>query len=83
MLCGLRPPRNSIVLALRNKFLSFTHGALSGSGTTGISEMFKIDQVILSNSQYYVCFTNDHLLEITSGMISVEQMAPLRTFFRR
>src|SRR6185312_14507677 len=33
--------------ALRNKWMSFTHGALSGSGTTGISEMYKIDQVIL------------------------------------
>ncbi len=66
--------------ALRNKFLSLTHGALSGSGTMGISEMFKVDQVIFSNSQYYVCFTNDHMLEITNGTTSVEQMAPLRTF---
>jgi hypothetical protein len=66
--------------ALRNKWLSFTHGALSGSGTTGISEMFRIDQVLLSNNLYYVCFTNDHCLEITNGTTSVEQVAPLRTF---
>src|SRR4029077_8533848 len=26
------------------------------------------------------CFTNDHMLEITNGNTSVEQMAPLRTF---
>jgi hypothetical protein len=65
--------------ALRNQFLSLTHGTLS-SGTTGISEMFKIDQVVLSNSQYYICFTNDHMLEITTGSSSYEQMAPLRHF---
>jgi hypothetical protein len=65
--------------ALRNRFLSLTHGTLS-SGTTGISEMFKIDQVVFSNSQYYVCFTNDHMLEITNGTSSYEQMAPLRHF---
>jgi hypothetical protein len=66
--------------ALRNRFLSLTHGALSGSGTSGISEMFRIDQVAFSNSQYYVCFTNDHMLEITNGTSSAEQMAPLRRF---
>jgi len=66
--------------ALRNRFLSLTHGALSGTGTTGISEMFRIDQVVFSNSQYYVCFTNDHMLEITNGASSAEQMAPLRRF---
>lgn len=66
--------------ALRNKWLSFTHGALSGSGTTGISEMFKIDQVLASNGTYYICFTNDHYLEITNGTTSVEQVAPLRRF---
>ena len=66
--------------ALRNKWLSFTHGALSGSGTTGISEMFKIDQVIFTNGLYNICFTNDHQLEITNGVMSVEQVAPLRTF---
>src|SRR5262249_11657201 len=66
--------------ALRNRFLSLTHGALSGSGTAGISEMFRIDQVVFSNSQYYVCFTNDHMLEITNGTTSAEQMAPLRHF---
>jgi autotransporter-associated beta strand protein len=66
--------------ALRNKWLSFTHGALSGSGTTGISEMFLIDQVLFSNNQYYICFTNDHELEITNGTTSAEQVAPLRTF---
>jgi len=65
---------------LRNRFLSLTHGALSVSGTTGISEMFKIDRVVFSNAQYYVCFTNDHMLEITNGTSSYEQMAPLRHF---
>jgi autotransporter-associated beta strand protein len=64
---------------LQNKFLSLTHGTLS-SGTTNISEMFRIDRVIYSNSQYYVCFTNDHYLEITNGTISYEQVAPLRNF---
>ncbi|HEY2083295.1 MAG TPA: hypothetical protein VGI88_10960, partial [Verrucomicrobiae bacterium] len=49
-------------------------------GTTGISEMFRIDQVLFSNNQYYICFTNDHELEITNGTTSVEQVAPLRTF---
>jgi len=66
--------------ALRNKWLSFTHGALSGSGTTGISEMYKIDQIILTNGLYNICFTNDHMLEITNGLTSGEQVAPLRTF---
>lgn len=66
--------------ALRNKWLSFTHGALSGSGTTGVSEMFKIDQVIYTNGLYCICFTNDHYLEITNGVTSAEQVAPLRTF---
>ena len=66
--------------ALRNKWLSFTHGALSGSGTTGVSEMFKIDQVVFTNGLYNICFTNDHMLEITNGTTSVEQVAPLRTF---
>ena len=65
---------------LRGKWLSFTHGALSGSSTTGISEMFKIDQVIFSNGVYNICFTNDHQLEITNGVTSAEQVAPLRTF---
>jgi hypothetical protein len=65
--------------ALRNKFLSLTHGTLS-SGTTNISELFRIDQVLFSNNQYYVCFTNDHFLEITNGTTSVEQVAPLRKF---
>lgn len=54
--------------AWRNKWLSFTHGALSGSGTTGISEMFKIDQVIFTNGLYNVCFTNDHDLEIADTL---------------
>jgi hypothetical protein len=66
--------------ALRNRQLSVTFGALSGSGTTGISEMFRIDQVLLTNSQYHIVFTNDPMLEITNSTISVEQMAPLRTF---
>ena len=66
--------------ALRNNWMSFTHGALSGAGTTGISEMFKIDQVIFTNGLYNVCFTNDHYLEITNGVTSAEQVAPLRTF---
>jgi hypothetical protein len=65
---------------LRGKQLSVTFGALSGNGTTGISEMFQIDQVILTNGQYHVVFTNDHQLEITNGATSVEQMGPLRTF---
>src|SRR5581483_3702969 len=66
--------------ALRGKSFSLTHGTLSGSGTTNISEMYKIDQVVLSNGLYHVCFTNDHLLEITNGVTSREQVAPLRTF---
>jgi len=66
--------------ALRGKQLSLTFGSLSGSGTTGISEMFMIDQVILTNGQYHVCFTNDHQLEITNGTASAEQMGPLRKF---
>ena len=66
--------------ALRGKWLSFTHGTLSGSGTTGISEMFKVDQVIFTNGLYNICFTNDHMLEITNGLTSGEQVAPLRTF---
>jgi hypothetical protein len=55
-----------------------THGSMSG--TTNISEMYKIDQVVLSNGLYHVCFTNDHMLEITNGVTSREQVAPLRTF---
>jgi hypothetical protein len=66
--------------ALRNKWLSFTHGALSGSGTTGISEMFRMDQIIFTNGLYNICFTNDHYLEITNGTTSAEQVAPLRSF---
>jgi hypothetical protein len=65
---------------LRGKQMSLTFGTLSGSGTTGISEMFMIDQVILTNGQYHIVFTNDHHLEITNGTTSVEQMGPLRTF---
>src|SRR5581483_3968296 len=65
--------------ALQNKFLSLIHGTLS-SGTTNIQEMFKIDQIVLSNGLYYVCFTNDHCLEITNGISSREQVAPQRTF---
>jgi hypothetical protein len=66
--------------ALQCKPLSLTFGALSGTGTTGISEMFQIDQVIQTNGQYLICFTNDHMLEITNSTTSVEQMAPQRTF---
>ncbi|TAK98315.1 MAG: hypothetical protein EPO07_12190 [Verrucomicrobia bacterium] len=65
---------------LRGKFLSLTFGTLSGSGTTGINEMFLIDQVLLTNGQYHICFTNDHQLEITNSTTTVEQMGPLRTF---
>jgi len=65
---------------LRGKQLSLTFGTLSGSGTTGISEMFQIDQIILTNGQYHIVFTNDHQLEITNGTTTVEQMGPLRTF---
>jgi hypothetical protein len=35
--------------ALQGEQLSLTFGALSGSGTSGISEMFQIDQVIFTN----------------------------------
>jgi len=66
--------------ALRNKYLSFTHGTLSGSSTTNISELFKIDQVVYTNGLYSICFTNDHFLEITNGLTSGEQIAPMRTF---
>ncbi|HTA95626.1 MAG TPA: hypothetical protein VK769_05830, partial [Verrucomicrobiae bacterium] len=65
--------------ALRGKSFSFTHGKLS-SGQTNISEMFKIDQVVFTNGLYNICFTNDHFLEITNGVMSTEQVAPLRTF---
>jgi hypothetical protein len=65
---------------LRGKQLSLTFGTLSGGGTTGISEMFEIDQVILTNSQYHICFARDHMLEITNSTTSVEQMGPLRSF---
>ncbi len=65
---------------LRGKQLSLTFGALSGNGTTGISEMFLIDQVIFTNNAYHICFTNDHQLEITNVTLSMEQMGPLRRF---
>ena len=51
--------------ALRGKQMSLTFGALSGSGTTGISEMFEIDQVLQTNGQYHICFARDHQLEMT------------------
>jgi hypothetical protein len=63
---------------LRGKYLSLTHGALGS--TTNLSELFAIDQVVLTNGLYHVCFTNDHFLEITNGTTSVEQVAPLRSF---
>jgi hypothetical protein len=66
--------------ALQGKQLSLTFGSLSGSSTTGISEMFVIDHVILTNSQYHICFARDHMLEITNSTTTVEQVAPLRTF---
>jgi len=66
--------------ALRGKQLLLTFGTLSGSGTTGISEMFEIDQIILTNGQYHICFARDHMLEITTTTTTVEQMAPQRTF---
>ncbi len=65
---------------LQGEHLSLTFGALSEFGTTGISEMFLIDQVELINGHYHICFTQDHQLEITNGTVSVEQVAPLRTF---
>lgn len=65
---------------LRNKYLSFTHGKLSGSSITNISEMFQIDQIVFTNGQYSICFTNDHFIEITNGITSGEQIYPLRTF---
>jgi len=67
-------------VVLRNKYLSLIHGALATYGTNGISELFKIDQVVYTNGLYSICFTNDHYLEITNGVTSVEQVAPLRTF---
>lgn len=51
---------------LQNRWLSLTHGALSGSGTTNISEMYQIDQVIHSNGLYYVCLAADPYLEINN-----------------
>jgi hypothetical protein len=54
--------------ALRGKQLSVTFGALSGSGTTGLSEMFEIDEVIQTNGQYHVCFARDHQLEIADTL---------------
>jgi autotransporter-associated beta strand protein len=66
--------------ALRGRPLSLTFGTLSGSGTQNISQMFSIDQVVLSNGLYYICFASDHFLEITNGTTTVEQVAPLRTF---
>jgi hypothetical protein len=66
--------------ALRGQQLLLTFGTLSSPATAGISEMFQIDQVIFTNSQYHVVLTNDHQLEITNGTTSVEQMAPHRRF---
>ena len=66
--------------ALEGEHLSLTFGALSGSGRTGISEMFLIEQVQLINGAYHICFAQDHQLEISNGTVSVEQVAPLRTF---
>lgn len=64
---------------LRGKQLSLTFDALSGSGTTGISEMFEIDRVFFTNGLYYICLTADPELAITNNT-TVELVAPLRTF---
>ena len=75
-----RPLRCRWGTALKGEHLSLTFGALSGFGTTGISEMFLIEQVQLINGAYHICFVQDHQLEITNGTVSVEQVDPLRTF---
>ena len=67
--------------ALRGKKLKVTFGTLSGASTTGITEMFAIDQVTQSGSQYSIVFPADHCLEITtSGTTSKEQQFPNRKF---
>ncbi|HEU5122461.1 MAG TPA: LamG domain-containing protein [Verrucomicrobiae bacterium] len=67
-------------MILRGRQLSLTFGTLSGTGTSGISEMFEIDQVIVTNGVYQICLTHDPMLEITNVTTTVEQMAPLRRF---
>jgi len=69
-----------LTTTLSNKWLSFTCGTLAGTGTAGMSEMFQIGRVVATNGLYSCCFTNDHYLEITNGTLSVEQVAPQRTF---
>jgi len=60
--------------------MSFTHGALSGSGTTGISEMFRIDQVISPTA--FTTFASRTIIFSKSrmGRRVWKQVAPLRTF---
>ncbi|HRS72274.1 MAG TPA: hypothetical protein P5175_10540 [Anaerohalosphaeraceae bacterium] len=53
---------------LRGKYLSMTFGTLSGSGTTGISQMFEIDQVMQSDGQYHIQLPSDHYLDITDAV---------------
>lgn len=65
---------------LHGKRLSLTFGTLVGTGTNGISEMFTIDRVVFTNGLYLICFTNDHMLEITNSTLTVEQVSPQRTF---
>ncbi|MCE5185925.1 MAG: hypothetical protein LLF76_07350 [Planctomycetaceae bacterium] len=53
---------------LGGKHLSMTFGTLSGSGRNGISQMFEIDRVIQSGSEYQICLKHDHCLEITNAL---------------
>lgn len=53
---------------LQGKRLSVTFSTLSGSGTSGISQMFEIDQVIPSDDEYHICLNHDHCLAVTSAV---------------
>lgn len=64
---------------LRGKQLKLNFGTLSSPTTTGISEMFAIDQVLQVGSDYHILVPNDHFLEIT-GTSTKEQMLPKRIF---
>jgi Concanavalin A-like lectin/glucanases superfamily/Putative Ig domain len=52
--------------ALQGKYLSLTHGTLSGYGVTNISELYQIDQVVQSNGLYYICLADDPYLDINN-----------------
>ena len=54
--------------ALRNKWLSLTHGALSGSGTAGISEMFRLARSF--TTAFYICFERPCLKSPTAQRAS-------------